>query len=204
MLSRLRPRSIYDVMAAIACFAALAGGTAYAANTIGSTDIIDGQVASVDIKDQDILSADVKDQSLTTFDVSTFLGIDVVDGTLTGDDVGDNSLTGADIDESSLALAVEPVTPVPASGANGFATQWGNDSDFGGPAGYWKDPTGVVHLRGAVSQARRHGRPAHLHPARGLSAGLRRAVHRGNPVSHPRPGSDHGERAGAGVLRLGV
>ena len=152
MLSRLRPRSIYDVMAAIACFAALAGGTAYAANTIGSTDIIDGQVASVDIKDQDILSADVKDQSLTTFDVSTFLGVDVVDGTLTGADVGDNSLTGADIDESSLALAVEPVTPVPASGTNGFATQWGNDSDFGGPAGYWKDPTGLVHLRGAVTR----------------------------------------------------
>jgi hypothetical protein len=34
MLSRLRPRSIYDVMAAIACLVALAGGTAYAANTI--------------------------------------------------------------------------------------------------------------------------------------------------------------------------
>ena len=68
MLRKLRPRSIYDVMAAIACFGVLAGGTAYAANTIGSTDIIDGQVKS----------ADVKDQSLTTFDVSTFLGVDIV------------------------------------------------------------------------------------------------------------------------------
>jgi hypothetical protein len=51
------------------------GGTgAYAANTVFSTDIVDGQVNS----------ADVKDQSLTTFDVSTFLGADVVDGTLAG------------------------------------------------------------------------------------------------------------------------
>jgi hypothetical protein len=152
MLSRLRPRSIYDVLAAIACFGVLAGGTAYAANTIGSTDIIDGQVKSVDVGDSEILSADVKDQSLTTFDVSTFLGADVVDGTLTGADVQDNSLAGADIDESALSLAVEPVTPVPASGTNGFAPPWGNDPDFGGPAGYWKDPAGSVHLRGTVSR----------------------------------------------------
>jgi hypothetical protein len=134
LLQRARPRSAYDVMAAIACFGVLAGGTAYAANTIGSTDIIDGQVKSVDVGDGEILSADVKDQSLTTFDVSTFLGADVADGTLTGADLQDesvtrddiqnftlgngdfldgsvdtrvvtnNSLTGSDIDESSLSV----------------------------------------------------------------------------------------------------
>jgi hypothetical protein len=99
MLRKLRPRrpSHGTVVAYMALFVAL-GGTAYAVNTVGSTDIIDGQVKSVDIgdgevssadvKNQDILSADVKDQSLTTFDVSTFLGADIVDGTLTGHDVG--------------------------------------------------------------------------------------------------------------------
>jgi hypothetical protein len=56
----------------------LGTGGAYAANTVRSTDIVDGQVNS----------ADVKDQSLTTFDVSTFLGADIVDGSLTGHDVG--------------------------------------------------------------------------------------------------------------------
>ena len=94
MLSRLRPRSIYDVMAAVGCFAALATGTAYAANTIGSTDIIDGQVKSADVGDGEIGSADIKDNSVNTFDVHSFLGVDVVD----------NSLTGADIDESTLSL----------------------------------------------------------------------------------------------------
>jgi hypothetical protein len=93
LLRKLRPRSVYDVMAAIACFGVLAGGTAYAAHTVRSTDIVDGEVKS----------ADVKDQSLTTFDVSTFLGADIVDGSLTGADVQDNSLTGADIDESTLS-----------------------------------------------------------------------------------------------------
>jgi hypothetical protein len=92
MLRKLYPRSVYDVMAAIACFGVLAGGTAYAANTVGSTDIIDGQVKAVDIGDNEINSAYVKDQSLSTFDVHTFLGVDVVDGTLTGADIGDGSL----------------------------------------------------------------------------------------------------------------
>jgi hypothetical protein len=87
-LRRLRPRSVYDVCAALALFVAL-GGTAYAVNTVNSTDIVDGQVKSVDVGDGEIKSADVKDQSLTTFDVSTFLGADIVDGTLTDRDVGD-------------------------------------------------------------------------------------------------------------------
>jgi Flp pilus assembly protein protease CpaA len=36
---RCRPRSAYDVMAAVALVIAVAGGTAYAAATIGSGDI---------------------------------------------------------------------------------------------------------------------------------------------------------------------
>jgi hypothetical protein len=105
-----------NVVGFLALFVAL-GGTAYAVNTVGSTDIIDGQVKSVDIGDGEVKSADVKDQSLTTFDVSTFLGADVVDGTLTGADVGDNSLKGADIDESTLAK--ETATTFANSAATG-------------------------------------------------------------------------------------
>ena len=101
MLSRLSGYFKQNVVGFLALFVAL-GGSAYAVNTVRSTDIVDGEVASVDIKNQDIVSADVKDQSLTTFDVSTFLGVDVVDGTLTGADVGDESLTGADIASESI------------------------------------------------------------------------------------------------------
>ena len=54
MLRNLRPRSVYDVMAAIGCFAALAGGTAYAANTIGTGDIIDNQFTSADVRDDNL------------------------------------------------------------------------------------------------------------------------------------------------------
>ena len=50
MLSKLRPRSIYDVMAAIACFVALGTGTAYAANTIRTGDIVDNEVFTTDVR----------------------------------------------------------------------------------------------------------------------------------------------------------
>jgi hypothetical protein len=104
MLSKLSRRLSYaNVMSTIAVVVAVGTGSAYAANTIGSSDIIDGEVKSVDVGDAEIKSADVKDQSLTTFDVSTFLGADIVDGTITGDDVADTSSLGAsDIHEETL------------------------------------------------------------------------------------------------------
>jgi hypothetical protein len=96
MLSRLsgkfrRPNHA-TVVAYLGLFVALGGTGAYAANTIRSSDIVDGE----------ILSADVKDQSLTTFDVSTFLGADVVDGTLTGADIQDSSVQFNDIGTEAI------------------------------------------------------------------------------------------------------
>jgi hypothetical protein len=49
MLAQLRPRSAYDVMAALALFLVIAGGTAYAANTVFSSDIVDGEVKVADL-----------------------------------------------------------------------------------------------------------------------------------------------------------
>jgi len=85
-----------NVVGFVALFVAM-GGTAYAVNTVGSADIIDGEVKSVDIGNNEIGSSDVKDGSLNTFDVHSFLGVDVVDGSLTGADISDNSLSFLDI-----------------------------------------------------------------------------------------------------------
>jgi hypothetical protein len=93
MLSKLSRRLTYaNVMSTIAVFGVLAGGTAYAANTVFSADIVDGEVKSVDVGDNEIGSADVKDNSINTFDVHSFLGVDVVDDTLTGADVNESTL----------------------------------------------------------------------------------------------------------------
>jgi hypothetical protein len=51
-------------MGALALFLVIAGGTAYAADTIGSADIIDGQVKSADIGNNQVRSTDVRDDAL--------------------------------------------------------------------------------------------------------------------------------------------
>ena len=102
MLRKLSQRLTYaNVMATLGVFIAL-GGSAYAVNTVNSTDIVDGQVKSVDVGNNEIGSSDVKDNPINTFDVHSFLGVDVVDGTLTGADIANASLTGSDIGIRSI------------------------------------------------------------------------------------------------------
>src|SRR5436305_5383436 len=84
MLSKLRPRSIYDVLAAIAFFAVVAGGSAYAAATIGSRDIKRNAVLSRHIKNGEVRNADLGSNSVG------------------GGNVIDDSLTGKDLSESTL------------------------------------------------------------------------------------------------------
>ncbi len=94
MLSSLRPRSLYDVLAALGFFIALATGSAYAANTVFSSDIVDGQVKTADLANGAVSGAKLADGGTT--------GDKVKDGTLKGRDVADNGLKGVDIDESTL------------------------------------------------------------------------------------------------------
>src|SRR4051812_9276178 len=66
MLHKLRPRSAYDVMAAIGFFVAIAGGGAYAAATIGAGDIRDNAVRSRHIKARAVKAADLAASSVGT------------------------------------------------------------------------------------------------------------------------------------------
>jgi hypothetical protein len=166
MLERLRPRSVYDVLAAIACFGVLAGGTAYAANTIGTDDVIDesltgadikgkatpfvdGTLTGQDIRNLTILNADLASQSLSRSKIQN--------GAINGIKVEDDSLTGADIDEATLALGAEPWHEVPAPGfafgacEGSFGTPWSNfDPSGNSTAAVFRDPIGIVHLKGTV------------------------------------------------------
>ena len=126
MLEKVRPRSVYDVMALIACVGVIAGGTAYAANTIGSSDVIDESLLSQDIKNGEVKATElagaavtnsklgansvgsgkVIDENLTALDLGPdSVGTSEVAGSsLTGADVSFDSLTGSDILESSLSV----------------------------------------------------------------------------------------------------
>ena len=79
----------------IALFMALSG-TAYAANTVRSEDIVNGEVKSVDVQNNGLGGIDIANNSLT--------GLDVANSSLTGLDVSNNSLTGTDIAENTLSV----------------------------------------------------------------------------------------------------
>jgi hypothetical protein len=104
MLAKLRPRSAYDVMAALSLFLVIAGGTAYAANTVFSSDIVDGEVKVADIGTGAVSTPKLKAGAVTTDKLAggAVTTDKVRDNSLAGRDVLDNALKGADIDESTL------------------------------------------------------------------------------------------------------
>lgn len=115
------------------------GGTAYAAATIGSAEIIDDSVRSVDIK-----TGEVK-------------GTDLVDDGVTGVDLRNGTVRAADL-ASAPWLTVGPVTDIdncPATVTEFCAVetaQWRNYLDGYQLARYRKDLTGEVYLEGLVEE----------------------------------------------------
>jgi hypothetical protein len=116
MLRRIRPHLTYaNVMVTLLAFVVLGGGAAYAANTIGSLDVIDESLLSQDIKDGAVKVADVGQGAVATDEIANGqvraadLGAgevrtgNVANDNLTGVDVAQNALKGADIDESTLS-----------------------------------------------------------------------------------------------------
>jgi hypothetical protein len=75
-------------MGALSLFLVIAGGTAYAANTIGSSDIINESILSRDIKNNEVATLDVENNQIRTGDIrdDTLAG-----GGLTGTDIADQS-----------------------------------------------------------------------------------------------------------------
>jgi hypothetical protein len=88
MLAKLRPRSAYDVMAALALFVALSTGGAYAADTVFSTDIVDGEVKTADLGSAAVTGAKVAGNAVGTGKV--------VNDSLTGDDITESTLSQVD------------------------------------------------------------------------------------------------------------
>ena len=124
MIRRIRPRSLYDVLAALAFFGVIAGGTAYAANTVFSTDIVDGQVKAVDLGDGAVTNAKLADSAVGKAEIAAgavengklangavgasklangaATNAKVADGAVTTQKVLNGSLTGSDIGDNTL------------------------------------------------------------------------------------------------------
>jgi len=104
----------------LSLFLVLAGGTAYAANTVFSTDIVNNQVYGSDVRDDTLASGglghvDLKPGSVRSSEVanSSLNGGDVAQDSLDGWDIHllsfadlqPNTLTGGQINEGTLAQA---------------------------------------------------------------------------------------------------
>src|SRR5919112_5923561 len=112
MLKRLRPRSAYDVIALLALFVAVGTGGAYAANTIGSADVIDESLLSQDLKNGEVKNADIGGNQVTTTKIKAgnVFNSDLAPDAVTGAKVLDDSVQGSDVQESTLGTVPQADT----------------------------------------------------------------------------------------------
>jgi hypothetical protein len=165
MFRKLRPRSAYDLMAAIAFFIAVAGGTAFAANTIGSSDVIDDSLLGADIQGKNASSTRAGvNGTITGADVYgqpsvPAVGQPSINGALTGSDIADLSIAAKDLTPAQAWQNIQDPDDghcqVPGYfscvNAGTAVPQWRNDSATeNNNAAYYKDPYGVVHIKGVV------------------------------------------------------
>jgi len=95
MAGRIAAYLRQNAVAFLALFIALGGVGAYAADTIGSSDVIDDSLLSADIHDATLRNIDLAPETIGSGRIAN--------GTLGSVDVKDESLTGDDVNESTLA-----------------------------------------------------------------------------------------------------
>jgi hypothetical protein len=122
MLGRVLAHLRAQWMGAFALFLVIAGGTAYAANTVSSTDIIDGQVKNQDIATNAVRTAKVANENLT--------GADLQDGTVSSSDlgpgsVGNNEIQGSAVGQGEIADGAVTTFKIADNTVNGVDVQDG-------------------------------------------------------------------------------
>lgn len=135
MLRRIRAKLNHStVVAYLALFVALSGGTAWAVNEWNGSNILDESLTGADVQGVDgtpttagangsLTGADISGQpaivaSGQPFVKGSLTGSDVLDGTLLGPDLKANTLNGTQINESSLAKVPAASTADSALNAN--------------------------------------------------------------------------------------
>jgi hypothetical protein len=98
-------------MGALALFLVIAGGTAYAANTVGSSDIIDESILSQDVKNGQVKTSDIGNGQVRTADLATdSVGSDeIATNAVNATEIADSSIdTGEIVDNSLFAADLAP------------------------------------------------------------------------------------------------
>src|SRR5215216_6552594 len=108
MRQRIRSHVTYaNVMATLAVFLVLSGGTAVAltgSNTVFTDDIVNDQVKVADIGQGAVATEEIANGQVKNADIGAgeVRSGNVANDNLTGGDISPNSLKGADIDEATL------------------------------------------------------------------------------------------------------
>jgi hypothetical protein len=115
MRARAKHLTYANVISTLCLFLILGGGVAYAADTVFSTDIVDGEVKAVDIDDAAVQTGEIGNNEVRSVDVRNdtasgggLASPDIAADALTGQDISeddlfnDDSLTSKDINESDL------------------------------------------------------------------------------------------------------
>ena len=124
-MRRIRSHLTYaNVMVTLLAFVVLAGGTAFAANTVFSTDIVDGEVKAPDIASNAIGSGKVGNNQVKSADVRD-------------DSLTDGGLVAADLAAGSVAASELASDAIPADG-----------TDDDGSTKLQKGSVGLNELRG--------------------------------------------------------
>src|SRR3954469_20308414 len=107
MLRKLRRPSHSTVVAYLALFVALGGTGAYAANTIGSSDVIDESLLSQDVKNGEVKNPDLGTNSVTSSRIATgnVFNSDLAPDSVNGSKVSANSLTASDLGPDSVSTS---------------------------------------------------------------------------------------------------
>jgi hypothetical protein len=167
-----------NLMSTLAVVLALGTGTAYAANTVFSTDIVDGEVKNADLATSAVSSAKVANNNLLSADVKddTLAGGGLTAPDLAPDSVGSSEIAASSVGPSELGYGSVGSDQI-ANGSVGSADlatieRWHYIGDAGEPAfengwsnydtsaphtsaqwqqvAYAKDAFGNVHVRGLI------------------------------------------------------
>jgi hypothetical protein len=108
MARRIRRRLTFsNVCSFIALVVALGTGGAYAANTIGSDDIIDESIQNVDLGTNSVQATEVADNSIDTGEVidDSLFAVDLAPDSVTSSELAANAVKTAEVAADSLTLA---------------------------------------------------------------------------------------------------
>jgi hypothetical protein len=140
MMSRVRPRSVYDVLALLSFFLVIGGGSALASYVVSSNsqvgpDTISGHkprtgnqpnIIGGTVNGTDIATAGVVGRNLDSNSVN---GPKVADGSLTGADIADRS--GVDTCPPTLTVKLGPI----CAGSDAVARNWDAAMSYCGDLG---------------------------------------------------------------------